>query len=226
MDLTALGVVALLVALVALAVGAAGGVIAGRSRAERGALAAEVQRLREQIAELETRGAADARLPGRPEPGGGPHAPGGAGRGRPAGGPGRGAGRAGRRPRRRRPCAPMAWTPGSGSWKGACATWPRSHPPSPPAGAPGAWTTCAPCCGPRRVGEAAADGRASRRAKLRPAPRGRRASRRDRAGAAEAALGPEAHRRRRRRRARRARRRSSGCRAGTAPCCWPGRWTS
>ncbi|HEX2326485.1 MAG TPA: hypothetical protein VHQ00_13885 [Chloroflexota bacterium] len=53
MDLTALGVVALLVALVALVVGAAGGVIAGRSRAERGALAAEVQRLREQIAELE-----------------------------------------------------------------------------------------------------------------------------------------------------------------------------
>jgi hypothetical protein len=53
MDLTALGVVALLVALVALAVGAAGGVIAGRSRAARGALAAEVQRLQEQVAELE-----------------------------------------------------------------------------------------------------------------------------------------------------------------------------
>jgi chromosome segregation ATPase len=65
MDLTALGVVALLVALVALAVGAAGGVIVGRSRAERGALAAEVQRLQEQVAELEreaqrTRGSLDA----------------------------------------------------------------------------------------------------------------------------------------------------------------------
>jgi hypothetical protein len=53
MDLTAVGVVALLVSLVALAVGAAGGAIAGRSRAERGALAAEVQRLQEQVAELE-----------------------------------------------------------------------------------------------------------------------------------------------------------------------------